>query len=60
MAKAGKDKLHDHAVEHLPGGEYAQPTQDMIMVARTVGEATNDRIESMFGMLDRYIHVYGF
>ncbi|CAC5379953.1 unnamed protein product [Mytilus coruscus] len=46
MARAGKDKLHDHAVEHLPGGQYAQPTQDMFMAARTVGEATNDRIET--------------
>ena len=55
MAKAGKDKLHDHAVEHLQGGQYADPTPSMLNAACTVGEATNDRIESMFGMLDRYM-----
>jgi hypothetical protein len=26
MACAGFEKLRDHAVEHLPGGEFANPT----------------------------------
>jgi hypothetical protein len=54
MAKTRKDKLHDHAVEHLQGGQNAEPNP-MLKAACTVGEATTDRIESMFGMLDRYI-----
>jgi hypothetical protein len=55
MAKARKDKLHDHGVEHLQGGQNAEPNPSMPKAACTVGESTNDRIESMFGMLDRYI-----
>jgi len=53
MACAGFEKLRDHAVEHLPGGEFANPTPHVVKAANTIGEATNDRIESMFGMLDR-------
>ena len=44
MAKERKDKLHDHAVEHLQGGQNAEPNP-MLKAACTVGEATNDRIE---------------
>lgn len=55
MAAAGKRKLEDHSVEHLPGGQYANPSPEMVKAAQTIGEATNDRIESMFGMLDRYV-----
>jgi len=54
MAKAGMEKLHAHAEEHLSGGVYDDPTPAMVNAANTIGEATNDRIESLFGMLDRY------
>ncbi|KAL5005166.1 hypothetical protein ScPMuIL_018622 [Solemya velum] len=53
MAKAGMEKLASHAEEHLPGGLYYEPSPAAEEAARTIGEATNDRIESMFGMLDR-------
>ena len=58
MAKAGMEKLASHAEEHLPGGLYYHPTAEMEEAARTIGEATNDRIESMFGQLDRYLFFY--
>lgn len=47
------EKLASHAEEHLPGGEYHIPSAKSEQAAATIGEATNDRIESMFGMLDR-------
>ena len=53
MAKAGQEKLRSHAEEHLDGGLYAVPTPAMVKAANTIGDATNDRIESLFGMLDR-------
>ena len=53
MAKAGMEKLHAH-VEHLSGGVYDDPTPAMVNAANTIGEATNDRIESFLGMWDRY------
>jgi hypothetical protein len=31
MACAGFEKLRDHAVEHLPGGEFANPSDDTKM-----------------------------
>jgi hypothetical protein len=33
--------------------EFANPTPHVVKAANTIGEAINDRIESMFGMLDR-------
>ena len=48
------EKLHAHSEEHLSGGVYDDPTPAMVNAANTIGEATNDRIESLFGMLDRY------
>ncbi|KAL3847117.1 hypothetical protein ACJMK2_018047 [Sinanodonta woodiana] len=52
-AKAGQEKLRSHEEEHLYGGLYAVPTHAMVKAANTFGDATNDRIESFFGMLDR-------
>lgn len=60
MAKAGMEKLHAHAEEHLSGGVYDDPTPAMVNAANTIGEATNDRIESLFGMLDNSQSIYKF
>ncbi|KAL3860428.1 hypothetical protein ACJMK2_010552 [Sinanodonta woodiana] len=57
MAKAGQEKLRSHAEEHLDGGLYAVPTPAMVKAANTIGDATNDRIESLFGMLDRQMMI---
>jgi hypothetical protein len=57
MACAGFEKLRDHAVEHLPGGEFANPSPHVVKAANTIGEATNDRIESMFGISDKRINL---
>jgi hypothetical protein len=40
MACVGFEKLRDHAVEHLPGGEFANPTPHVVKAANTIGEAT--------------------
>ena len=50
MAKAGMEKLHAHAEEHLSGGVYDDPTPAMVNAANTIGEATNDRIESFWNV----------
>ncbi|KAL3852200.1 hypothetical protein ACJMK2_015873 [Sinanodonta woodiana] len=57
MAKAGQEKLRSQAEEHLDGGIYAAPTPAMVKAANTIGDATNDRIESLFGMLDRQMMI---
>jgi hypothetical protein len=53
MADAGKHKLQAHAAEHLPGGVYNQPTPTDQAAAHLLSTATNDIIESCFGVLDR-------
>ena len=53
MAAAGKEKLMVHASEHLPGGVYHEPTDGAIAAGNLLGTATNDIVESGFGLLDR-------
>lgn len=53
MAAAGKEKLMAHASEHLPGGVYYEPTDGAIAAGNLLGTATNDIVESGFGLLDR-------
>jgi hypothetical protein len=45
MAKAGMEKLHAHAEEHLSGGVYDDPTPAMVNAANTI-----DRIESFWNV----------
>ncbi|XP_066289132.1 uncharacterized protein [Branchiostoma lanceolatum] len=54
--KAGYSKLQDHASEHLPGGEYSNPSERMISTAAHLDGSTNDTCESDFGVLDRQCH----
>jgi hypothetical protein len=49
MAEAGRNKLTQHASEHL---DY-EPTLADQQAASTLATATNDCVESCFGMLDR-------
>jgi len=53
MVSAGREKLLSHAEEYLPVGIYATPSDRAIEAANTIRDATNDVIESTFGMLDR-------
>ncbi|KAI8486077.1 hypothetical protein Bbelb_361770 [Branchiostoma belcheri] len=53
--QAGYDKLQSHASEHLPGGQYSNPTEQMVSTAALL-DGTNDTCESDFGVLDRQCH----
>jgi hypothetical protein len=53
MPLASEKKLTSHAADHLPGGLYANPSFAKEAAAQLIGDATNDRVESIFGMLDR-------
>jgi len=52
MAEAGREKLAGHATEHLPGGAFHEPPESAIRAGALLGTATNDTVESGFGMLD--------
>ena len=53
MCQAGKERLQLHASEHLPGGQYEKPSSRDTEVGQLIGSATNDIVESCFGVLDR-------
>jgi hypothetical protein len=53
MCAAAASKLTAHALEHLPGSKYADPSATDVAAANLLGTATNDRVESCFGLLDR-------
>ncbi|OWF51262.1 hypothetical protein KP79_PYT24235 [Mizuhopecten yessoensis] len=50
MVQAGGAKLVSHAEEHLPDGIYANPSTQAISAFNSIGDVTNDIIESTFGM----------
>ncbi|XP_077981591.1 uncharacterized protein LOC144436632 [Glandiceps talaboti] len=50
---AGAEKLTQRAREHLPGGEFVEPTEQQIHAAGLLMGATNDQCESDFGLLDQ-------
>lgn len=39
----------------MSGGVYGDPTPEMVNAVHTIGEATNDIIESLIGTLERYL-----
>ncbi|XP_021351868.1 uncharacterized protein LOC110449368 [Mizuhopecten yessoensis] len=53
MVQAGGAKLVSHAEEHLPDGIYANPSTQAISAFNSIGDVTNDIIESTFGMTGR-------
>ena len=50
MLEAGLKKLQDHAAEHLLD---SIPSENELHAANVLGSATNDIVESCFGVLDR-------
>ena len=44
-------KLKEHAVDHLEGGLYSQPSTDQKAVSAPCRDATNDLNKGSFGML---------
>ncbi|XP_070547226.1 germ cell nuclear acidic protein-like isoform X1 [Ptychodera flava] len=55
--KAGMEKLQQHAKEHLPGGEFWEPSDAQVAAAQRVTGATNDECESDFGQLSQQYHI---
>lgn len=53
MTAAGRAKLMSHSVEQLPGGWYFELSSSNLAAASILGSASNDIVESCFGVLDR-------
>ncbi|KAK7497956.1 hypothetical protein BaRGS_00010827 [Batillaria attramentaria] len=53
MCAARKETLQSHAAQRLPGRMYHAPSEDATAAGILLDSATNDTVESGFGLLCR-------